>query len=206
LIATTQAHSVLVGSAVNLGILASYPFIGPLYGTWTNHAIALDRPLLCLLLASIALANAGALMNMYLNGINNLKATVLSTAGRGLLSLVFGGVLLHYLGLAGLGLGILAGELFLLSVIGGVFVRFELAQLGSMLLKAFFGPISVSTASVLIFLGVEASGASTVSGVYPASFAGVVFAAFWGWRKLESGVRHRLEVALDQWVGRKLTA
>src|SRR5207237_6925728 len=99
-----------------------------LYGNWTNHAIALDRALLCLLLASIALANAGALMITYLNGINNLRAVVASTAGRGLLSLVVGGALLHYFGLAGLGLGILAGELFVLSVVVRIFVRFELAQ------------------------------------------------------------------------------
>src|SRR5260370_22984454 len=50
LVAINQAHWVLVGSAVNLGAILSYPLIPFLYDQWTAHAVILDKSLLCLLL------------------------------------------------------------------------------------------------------------------------------------------------------------
>src|SRR5437868_14477856 len=52
LVSVNEAYWVLVGTAVNSGVLITYPAIKPLYGYWTAHAVPLDERLLCLLLAS----------------------------------------------------------------------------------------------------------------------------------------------------------
>ena len=73
LVAINQVYWVLVGSAVNLGAILSYPLIPFLYGVWTSRAVPLDNSLLCFLLGSVVMANAGALMALHLNGINSLR-------------------------------------------------------------------------------------------------------------------------------------
>jgi O-antigen/teichoic acid export membrane protein len=201
LAAISEAYWVLVGSAVNLGVLISFPLIGPMYGYWTTHTVALDRPLLCLLLAGVVLANVGGLITLYLNGINSLGIVLAASAGRGLLSLAGGGFLFYHFGLAGFGLGILCGELLALIVMGRHFVKRELFRQGiSMPLRA-LAPITVSTASVLLFLMSDGFGFPLARYLYPVALMGVAVSALWGWRGLEHGVRNRLvRMIVDRFV------
>jgi O-antigen/teichoic acid export membrane protein len=192
LVTINEAYWVLVGTVVNLGVLMTYPLIEPMYGYWAAHAMALDKALLCLLLASIVLANVGGLISLYLNGINSLGVVLSASVVRGILSLGVGGFLFNYFGLAGFGMGIMGGELLALLVMGRSFVKRQLTRQGVSLPLRSLAPIAVSTVSVLLFLMSEGFGFSLAQYLYPVALLGVTAAALWGWRGLEPGVRTRL--------------
>lgn len=192
LAAICQAYWVIVGSIVNLGVLITYPLIETFYGYWTAHAVALDKSLLCLLLASVVLANVGGLITLYLNGVNSLGTLLKASAARAMMSLIIGGVLLAQFGLSGLGIAILAGELLALLISSDHFLRRELPGQGVSLPLRSLAPIAFSTALVLIFLTSEGFNFSHDSQLYPAALLGVAMTALWGWRELESDIRARL--------------
>lgn len=192
LVTISEAYWVLVGSAVNLGVLITYPLIEPMYGYWTAHTVALDKSLFCLFLASVVVANIGGLITIYLNGINSLRVVLASSVIRGILSLGAGGFLFYHFGLAGFGMGILGGELLALLVMGYYFAQRELSRQSVGLPLRSLAPITVSTASVLLFLMSEGFGFSIAQYLYPVALLGVAAAALWGWRGLEHGVRTRL--------------
>lgn len=188
----SEAYWVLVGTVVNLGVLVTYPLIGPMYGYWTAHAVELDGSLLCLLLAGVVVTNVGGLVTLYLNGINSLRVVLAASVIRGILGLVVGGFLYNSLGLAGFGVGILGGELLALLVMGRYFVRRELIRQGVRMSLRSLTPITVSTAAVLLFLISDGFGSSVAPYLYPIALVGVTAAALWGWRALDHGVRTRL--------------
>jgi len=194
---------VLVGSAVNLGVLITYPLIEPMYGYWTAHAVALDKSLLCLLLASVVVVNVGGLITLYLNGINRLGIVLVSYVVRSILSLGAGGLFFFNFGLAGFGMGVLGGELLALHVMVRYFVKRELSLQGVSLPLRSLAPITVSTCSVLIFLMSEGFGFSLANYIYSIALLGVVMAALWGWKGLEHGVRSRLLRMIGDWLIRK---
>lgn len=192
LVALNEAYGVLVGSAVNGGVLLSYPLLATLYGYWTGHAVALDNTLLCLLLGSVVVTNAGALMAMHLNGINSLRIVLGTSLVRGVLGLGLGALTFTQLGLAGFGLGILAGELAALLMIGRFFVKHELVAKGIRMPVAAFAPAVLGMGSVLLFLTVEGFGWVPFLWAWPMAVAGVVGATVWGWNRLAYDVRARL--------------
>ncbi len=192
LVALNEAYWVLVGSAVNWGVLLSYPLLATLYGYWTGHALALDKTLLCLLLGSVVVTNAGALMAMHLNGINSLRIVLGASLARGVLGLGLGALTYAQLGLAGFGLGILAGELAALLMIARFFVKYELAAKGIRMPVAAFAPAVLGMGSVLLFLAGEGFSWLSALWAWPMAMAAVVTATVWGWRRLDHDVRARL--------------
>lgn len=192
LVTINEAYWVLVGTAVNLGVLITYPLIEPMYGYWTAHTVALDKSLFCLFLASVVVANIGGLITLYLNGINSLGVVLAASVIRGILSLGVGGFLFYHFGLAGFGMGILGGELLALLVMGRYFVKRELSRQSVSMPVQSLAPITVSTVSVLMFLMSEGFGFPLAQYLYPVALLGVAAAALWGWRGLEHGVRTRL--------------
>lgn len=192
LVATTEAYWVLVGTTLNLGILLAYPWIDVLYGFWTSHTIDLNVPLLCLLLGSVAISNAGGLFTLYLNGINRTRVILATSLIRGFMTLLVGGVLFERIGLVGLGAGMLGGELLVLAVTGGYFAKRELPRHGVALGLSSLAPIGISTTCVLWFLGSAAYAASFLWSIYVMALIGVAGAAYWGWKRLDRDVRSRL--------------
>lgn len=192
IVTISEAYWVLVGTAVNLGVLITYPLIEPMYGYWTAHAVSLDKSLLCLLLASVIVANVGGLITLYLNGINSLRVVLVASVIRGILSLGAGGFLFFHFGLAGFGMGILGGELLALLVMERYFVKRELSRQSISMPLRSLAPITVSTVSVLLYLMSEGFGFTLARFLYPVALLGVVIASLWGWRGLEQGVRTRL--------------
>ena len=192
LMAVNEAYWVLVGSAVNWGVLLSYPLLAPLYDYWTGHAITLDRTLLCLLLGSVVVTNAGALMAMHLNGINSLRIVLGTSLARGVLGLGVGALAYGQLGLAGFGLGILASELAALLMTGCFFVKNELTDKGATMPATAFVPTALGMGSVLLFLVCEGFGLLSGFWAWPLALAGVAVASVWGWKRLEHGVKERL--------------
>ena len=192
LVALNEAYWVLVGSAVNWGVLLSYPLVATLYGYWTGHVLAMDKTLLCLLLGSVVVTNAGALMAMHLNGINSLRIVLGASLARGVLGLGLGALTYSQLGLAGFGLGILAGELAALLITGRFFAKYELVANGVKMPVAAFAPAMLGMCSVLLFLASEGFGYLSVLWAWPLAIAGVLTATMWGWSRLEHDVRLRI--------------
>lgn len=192
LMTMNEAHWVLVGSAVNGGVLLSYPLLSTLYGYWTGHALVLDKTLLCLLLGSVVVTNLGALMTVHLNGINSLRILLGTAVVRGALAL--GGGVLGYsqLGLASFGLGILAGEIAALLMTGRFFVKNELVPKGIRVSAAAFAPAILSAGLVLLFLGGEGFGLVSAKWSWPVALAGLAAASLWGWKGLDLSVKARL--------------
>lgn len=192
LVALNEAYWVLVGSAVNWGVLLTYPLMAALYGYWTQHALALDNSLLCLLLGSVVVTNAGALMAMHLNGINSLRIVLAVSLARGILGLGMGALTYEKLGLAGFGLGILIGELVALLMIGGFFVKYELVAKGIRIPVAAFAPAILGSGSVLLFLASEGFGWLPLAWAWPTAIVGAVTASVWGWSRLDHEIKERL--------------
>jgi len=203
LLIISEAYWVIVGTTVNLGVLVTYPLINPLYGYWTAQAMKLDKLLLCMLLASVVVVNAGGLITLYLSGINSLRIVLVTSATRAVLSLGGGGFLYYHYGLAGFGVGILSGELMALLLMGHYFVKRELSRQNVILPLRSLLPIIVSTVSVLLFLICEGSGFTLAKYLYPVALFTVATAALWGWKWLEHGVRSRLVRMIGDMLSRK---
>lgn len=188
----SEAYWVLVGNTVNFGVLITFPLVRPMYTIWTAQVMRLDEPLLCMLLCSVVVANAGGFISMYLNGINRLGIVLASSAGRGVLSLAIGALLFQRLGASGFGIGILGGELLALFLMGRYFVKHELWRHGTTLSYRSLAPILLSASSVMLFLAMEGFGINFADYLYLPALMGVVFAGLWGWDGLDAGVRTRL--------------
>ena len=193
LVAINQAYWVLVGSAVNLGALLSYPLIPFLYGQWTGHGVALDRPLLCLLLASVVTANAGALMALHLNGINSLRIVLGASIARAVFGLGGGALGYSRYGLSSFGLGILLGEIVATLMTARYFLRYEVFAKGLRIRASDLGPVSLSTGSALLFFTGAGFGWWSVGWLWSFADCAVAAASVWGWRSLDAPLRNRLK-------------
>lgn len=205
LAAINQAFWVLVGSAVNLGALFFYPLIPFLYGQWTAHAVALNKPLLALMMASVVVTNAGALIALHLNGINSLRIVFATSVARAALGLGAGALGFRVLGLSSFGVGILAGELAATLMTGRYFVKHELAEKGLQLSAAAFGPVTLSTSSTLVYF--VGSGLGWWSGGWSwlCALTVVATSAIWGWRTLDRESRTRLTSLAMRWSSLRLS-
>jgi O-antigen/teichoic acid export membrane protein len=202
LVAVNKAYWVLVGSAVNLGALLSYPLIPFLYGQWTAHGVALDQPLLCLLLGSVVVANAGALMALHLNGINSVRIVLGASVARAVFGLGGGALGFTRYGLTSFGLGILAGEIVATLMTTRYFVKHEVNAKGSQITPSDVGPVSLGTGSVLLFFIGAGLGWWSVGSVWLLAVIGVVAASVWGWKNLESDLQSRLKGMVIKAFGR----
>jgi O-antigen/teichoic acid export membrane protein len=193
LVAINQAYWVLVGSAVNLGAILSYPLIPFLYGQWTAHAVALDKQLLCMLLGSVVVANSGALMALHLNGINSLRIVLVASVVRAILGLGGGALGFRRYGLASFGLGIMVGEIVATLLTARYFVKHEVTAKGSRMPVSGFGPVLLSTGSVLLFFAGAGLGWWSVGWGWLLAIVGASAASFWGWTTLEPDLQSRLK-------------
>jgi O-antigen/teichoic acid export membrane protein len=193
LVSVNKAFWVLIGSSVNLGALLSYPLIPFLYGQWTSHTVVLDKPLLCLLLGSVVVANAGALMALHLNGINSLRIVLRASVARAVLSLGGGALGFNRYGLASFGVGILAGEIVATLMTARYFVKHEVTAKSSRISLSDVGPIVLSTGSVLLFFTGAAFGMWSIGWAWPCAIGVVVCASIWGWTSLEADLQLRVK-------------
>jgi O-antigen/teichoic acid export membrane protein len=192
LVSINQAYWVLVGSAVNMGAMVSYPLIPFLYGKWTAHAVVLDQPLLCLLLAGVVVTNAGALMALHLNGINSVRIVLAASVIRAILGLGVGALGYREFGLASFGMGVLAAEIVATLMTTRYFLRHEIHKNGLSMPRYALAPVTLSTGSALIFFVGAAVHWWSVGWVWGLATVGVVVAAVWGWNILEPELQDRL--------------
>ena len=192
LVSINQAYWVLVGSAVNLGAIMSYPLIPFLYGTWTAHAVSLDQSLLCLLLGSVVVTNAGALMALHLNGINSVRIVLAASVVRAVLGLGVGALGYGEFGLASFGIGVLAAEIVATLMTGRHFIRHEIHGNGLRMPKHALAPVTIGTGSALIFFVGAALHWWSVGWIWALAIVGVLIGASWGWKILDLELRDRL--------------
>jgi O-antigen/teichoic acid export membrane protein len=193
LVAINEAFWVLVGSAVNLGALLSYPLIPFLYAIWTAHDVALDRPLLCLLLGSVVMANAGALMALHLNGINSLRIVLGASVARAVFALGVGALAFRQFGLTGFGVGILMGEIVATLMTASYFVRQEVMAKGVRIPVADFGPVSLGTGSAVLYFIGAGLGWWSVGLAWSLAVVAVTASSVWGWKTMNTESQIRLK-------------
>lgn len=199
LVAINETFWVVIGSAVNVGVLLCFPLIPLIYGQWTAHAVVLNKPLLALMLAAVVVANSGALMALHLNGINSLRIVLAASLARAILGLGVGALGYRFLGLSSFGLGILAGELVATMMTGRYFVRHELTEKGFALSANAFGPVTLGAGSALIFFVGCGFGWWSGGLSWFIALAGVATASIWGWYTLDSHLRTRMTGLAARW-------
>lgn len=191
LVAGLEAHWLIASCAVNVSILACLPFIDDAYRAWTGGRIDLDPTLLAMLLLAVVVASPASLIALYLNGINDLRAVTVLYAVRGLVPLGVGLALLPSLGLAGVGVGIVLGEILGPVLAGGLHFRKQLRQLGSSAVPR-WQPAALGTSSVAALLVWQAISGSIPAVAYAAASLGVLASLVWGWRGISPEVRERV--------------
>jgi len=201
LLSINRTYWALVGSAVNLGAILTYPLIAFLYGQWTSHTVPLNHALLCLLLGSVVVANAGALIALHLNGINSLRIVLGASVARGVLGLGGGAVGFKYYGLASFGLGILAGELVATLMTVRYFVKHEVSAKTLALPVSDYGPIVVSTGAVLLFFVGAAFDWWATGWAWCLAIVAAAIASVWGWKGLEPELHSRLRAVPTKLFG-----
>jgi O-antigen/teichoic acid export membrane protein len=192
LVPINQAFWVLVGSAVNWGTLLVYPLLPWIYGHWTRHAVPLDLPLLSLMLGSVVVTNAGALMALHLNGINSLGIVLVASLARAILGLGVGLIGFRHMGLASFGLGAMAAEVAATLITGQHFVKHELLNNGTHMPLAAVGPAMVGTCSAALFFLGAGMGWWSGTAIWLSALLGVALASVWGWRELDAPFQARL--------------
>jgi O-antigen/teichoic acid export membrane protein len=195
-----EAYWVLVGSAVNLGALLFYPLMPFLYAEWTAHAVDLNKPLLALLLASVVVANSGALMALHLNGINSLRIVLSASVARAVIGLGAGALGYRLWGLSSFGLGILSGEVLATLMTARYFVKHELIARGVRWPARAFGPVTLGTGSALLYFVGAGFGWWTGGLSWSLALIAVATASIWGWRMLDRDLRYRLGSLATSWL------
>lgn len=190
--ATLEAHWVLAGGLVNFSVILLYPFLPALYSIWTGHSLPLDQSLLAFLLAAVVVGNAGALISVYLNGINHLPFVLGTTLLRCACVLGIGASAYPQLGLTSFGVAVLAGEVIVLAI---AFVNFwgrHAAGRSEGDPAHNFAPVALGVGSVLAFLLFTDGRPATLGWMVPLAAAGVLSSVAWGWWRLPGHVRDRL--------------
>jgi O-antigen/teichoic acid export membrane protein len=200
LAAINSAYWVSVGSAVNLGTLMTYPLIPFFYAHWTGHAVVLNDALLCLLLATVVVANAGGLMTLHLNGINSLRLMLQAALLRASMSLLVGYFGYRHWGVASFGFGIFAGEVTATAITARHFLKFELAAKGVRMPLGGAGALALGTGSTLAFFIAGGLGVHFGPAAWGLALAGAAGGAIWGWRNLEPELRARLSGLALRWL------
>lgn len=206
LLAVNQAYWVIVGSAVNCGVLLTYPLLEPLFGFWTSQALVIDKALLSLLLSSVVVSNIGGLMAMYLNGINSLRIVLILSIVRGVTVLGGGSLLNNYFGLAAFGIAILLSETIVLAVLFRYFFQCTIfAKIVTKQTRAAI-PALIGTGSVCLFL--IGDGFELVTGLWPWLLAMILMlvTTIWGWTIMDSNIKKRLNEihAFQRYINNKI--
>ena len=192
LASTMQVYLVVVGSAMNITILIAYPILPSLYQYWTASQVPLNSPLLCFLLASVVTGNLGALMYIYLNGINSLKVVLITSIVRSVFGLGAGVFFYNQMGLSSFGFGIFLGEIITLFITTYIFYKYDLIKKGLKVpVSKLIPPIS-GTIFIFIYLLNSIWGLIPDFWAWIFSIASILTTFLWGWKGLSFDLQSRL--------------
>ncbi len=192
LLMLAKAHSWLLGTLVNLGILVSLPLLAWAYGLWTHGELELDSGLLAGLLAAILLANAGSFMSTYLAGINHVRAVLAVALLRGFVSLIVAWLLLPKIGLAAAGVGIMAAEALCFIAIAGRYFPQSIRGASKAQSFATTGWSLAGLVATLALIGTSAALDRVPTVPLLLAIALVLLSSWQGWKSIDEAVRQRL--------------
>ena len=191
LLALTGAHTWLLGTVVNIGVVATYPALVIAYRFWTRGLLPLDEGLFTALLAAVLLSSAGALMVTYLTGVNDAPAVLGLALVRAAVTLGVGG-LAAGLGLVGMGLAILLAELVCLTLTVAIFFPRAVHGLWRDARRPRMGWAGAQLACAMLFLAAVAACDEFPVAPFLICLIAMLVASWFGWRRLGDDVRSRL--------------
>jgi O-antigen/teichoic acid export membrane protein len=185
------AHWFFSGLVVNVSMLAALPFIDTFYALWTRGQLQFDRSLFLFTMSSVSLINFGSALAIYLLGINNLVAQLVTTATRAGVIFAVSFVLVPWMGMRGFGIAMLVAELICSVGLGIYFTNKELEKFGVRLPLRHIGLALLGTLPIQ-FLAIE----STIVGhVHLLSWLVAAVAiscvAWVSWKHLDEDVKTR---------------
>jgi hypothetical protein len=132
-------------------------------------------------------------MAVHLNGINSLRIVLGASVARAVFGLGVGIFGFRQYGLTAFGWGILLAEIIatLMTVIH--FVRYEFTAKGVQISAAYFGPVCLSTGTVLLYFVGAGLAWYSIGWVWLIAIAGVAAASGWGWTHMEPELQIRLK-------------
>jgi hypothetical protein len=123
--------------------------------------------------------------------VNRLRIVLGTAVTRAVLGLGLGALGFGRLGLTSFGVGILFAELVALLMNGRYFLKHELAENGSHVPAAAFGPVTLSTGSASLFFVGSALGWWSSQWSWLLALSGVALGTIWGWKTLEPELQAR---------------
>lgn len=188
------------GMFVNIGIIAALPVIERLYVFWTKGILPFDPLLFFSLAVAISFFNFGSGLNVYIQSINDLKAQIIVTFTRIAVLFLSGYLLGLKYGIAGVGMGCVAAEIFSSALMPVLFVNRRLAdfcaRLEPMQLRlALLPPIFLFLAGNLLMI-------YKISFSWIAAGLTIPFLAtyYYAWKNLDEDVRCRLRTAISSGI------
>lgn len=188
---TVETYWVVVGFAVNIGILLSYPILSLVFSYWTTGKIVLDNTLLSCLLSAVVTANFTGLISLHFNGINSVRIVFFLNSLKAVVSLPVGVFFYNYLGISSFGLGIFLAEIFSSITLTCFYYRYELINKGYVPSYAPMIYSCLGAVSIIIFLFNVICFPYLYWVAWVASLIATSFSAFCGWKKLDDLVKFR---------------
>ncbi|NJO87356.1 MAG: hypothetical protein HC821_05105 [Lewinella sp.] len=186
------ANWLVSGLLVNLPLLALTPAVGYLYQLWTQQQLEFDTKLFAWLAVGVTLGNFGRSFCVYLTGINHLKSIFLMSSVRFALVFSLSFYLLPSLGLSGLGLAIMLGEIFSSVFIPWYFTASELAKMAVKINSRSWQLALFSTLSTVVALLASIYFPQYLIFFISFSVGVVVLSAFLQWRYLPASVKEKI--------------
>lgn len=189
----------VAGSVVGLGFSAGAPWIQPLYGIWTRHALPFSPVLFVVVVVAVGFRQWAMPFQTYLHGVNFLAPQTLAIVLRTVATLAVAWGLLGTWGIAAAGAGLLAGEI-LAAAVYYLAADLSLRKMGGGLSAApailSLGQMAAMTAGLSLSLAFPFHAYAIAGGA-----AVVVAACGWlQWGRLEDDVKRRLWSLLpEQW-------
>lgn len=176
---------------VGIPMILITPFLSEIYHYWINGSMLFNMGMFWLLAVSVLLINYGKTFQLYLSGINNLKAVLLISTVR--FVLIFGTslILYHSLGWYAMGIGIVMAEVVCSILLPLLFVNRELQRMGSGI-KMSIAALGILPVIVNVFLAYSLTLGLSKGMLTGAALVLMVILCYMLWRQIELEVRERL--------------
>lgn len=191
LIKAFRAHWFFGGVLVNGSMIALLPLLELIYRRWTHGDLRFERGLLSCAMASVSLTNFALVLNVYLAGINDLRAQLLTMIARAVLTFGVSFALIPWFSLTGIGIAMMVAELTCSVVLAVYFTNRKLADLGARLssrevLAALLMPLPMHILALQTIVIHRIDNASCAVAML------VLLVLTWrGWRSLDSEIKVR---------------
>jgi len=189
---TFNANWFISGICVNFGIILVLPIIEPIYRFWTKGYLAFNPTLFFLLAVAISMANFGAGLNLYLQGINDLRSQTVITITRAGTLLLVGYCLSDFFGILSIGIGCVVAEVLASVILPVVFVNERLSGFHAQLAFKHVG-LAIIPPVLLLLAGSVIMGKQVRFSLVTLALLPALFAIYYcNWKILGKNVQDRI--------------